>query len=517
MTAAIPKAKRDLIRSDFLGERIEARQLAEKLGIDRTTVNLYRRCFEVIRREYPDRLHDYSFCLMPQSLDKKRHEINREAQLIALLPEIMDSVTYKAGICLRPLYAAYKSRCPNGYAFKPFVQHLFRWRKENNICNYRHLRIKQISQKDIETLTNWKKGTTVASKFRKAVVILGSFNGKHVKDLSAQVESRVQTILAWMEVYKTGGIIALERKDTVFNETIVQSRKARQDNLIKLVHQSPKLYHINRTSWRLSDLSHVYQQLYQEYICITAVKDNLKRAGYGFRRSRQTLTSPDPKFREKVDNIRNILGSLAEDEKFFSIDEYGHFSVKLKGGRSISKKGEVKMVPQLQKSKGFMVVTAAVELSTNQVTHFYSRKKDTEEMIKLVDLLIQRYPNQKTLYLSWDAAAWHNSKLLKARLVELNDEHNRAIKRNPEISIAPLPSCSQFLNVIESVFSGLAKAVIHNSDYQSLEDCQSAIDTYFSERNEYFLNNPKKAGKTIWGKEKVKVVFKETNHCPAKK
>jgi hypothetical protein len=157
MTAAIAKAKRDLIRSDFLGERIEAKVLAEKLGIDRTTVNLYRRCFEVIRREYPDKLHDYSFCLMPQSLDKKRHQINREAQLIALLPEIMDSVSYKAGISLKPLYAAYKSRCPNGYARKPFVQHLFQWRKENNICNYHHLRIKQISQKDLETLTNWKK------------------------------------------------------------------------------------------------------------------------------------------------------------------------------------------------------------------------------------------------------------------------------------------------------------------------------------------------------------------------
>jgi hypothetical protein len=34
----------------------------------------------------------------------------------------------------------------------------------------------------------------------------------------------------------------------------------------------------------------------------------------------------------------------------------------------------------------------------------------------------------------------------------------------PEIEILPLPAQAQFLNVIESVFSGMARAIIHNSD-----------------------------------------------------
>ena len=32
-----------------------------------------------------------------------------------------------------------------------------------------------------------------------------------------------------------------------------------------------------------------------------------------------------------------------------------------------------------------MILTAALELSRNQVTHFYSLKKDTDEMIKMAD------------------------------------------------------------------------------------------------------------------------------------
>jgi len=67
--------------------------------------------------------------------------------------------------------------------------------------------------------------------------------------------------------------------------------------------------------------------------------------------------------------------------------------------------------------------------------------------------------------------------------------------------------------VIESVFSGMAKSVVHNSDYASLEECKTALDRHFAERNAYFRANPKKAGKKIWGNEIVKPVFSETNNC----
>lgn len=148
----------------------------------------------------------------------------------------------------------------------------------------------------------------------------------------------------------------------------------------------------------------------------------------------------------------------------------------MKGGRSLVKRGESKTYPQHQKSKGFLICTAALELSTNQITHFYSRKKDTEEIIKLIDLLRIRYHDQDKLYFSWDAAAWHASKKLKEHLDIINKDGG------PIIELAPLPSSAQFLNVIESVFSGLARSVIHHSDYPSVGHCQVAIDQYFKDR-----------------------------------
>jgi hypothetical protein len=59
-----------------------------------------------------------------------------------------------------------------------------------------------------------------------------------------------------------------------------------------------------------------------------------------------------------------------------------------------------------------LILTAALELSTNQVTHFYSEKKDTAEMIKLHEVLLEKYAGVAKIYFSWDAASWHASKAL---------------------------------------------------------------------------------------------------------
>jgi hypothetical protein len=158
-------------------------------------------------------------------------------------------------------------------------------------------------------------------------------------------------------------------------------------------------------------------------------------------------------------------------------------------------------------------MTAALELSTNQVTHFYSKNKNTTEMIKLLSLLLKKYKNEECIYFSWDAASWHASKALYKKVEEINGQEYRKEHNSPLVKLAPLPSCAQFLNVIESVFSGMARAIIHNSNYASVDECKNAIDRYFEERNQNYKENPKKAGKKIWGKELVKPVFQASNNC----
>lgn len=280
--------------------------------------------------------------------------------------------------------------------------------------------------------------------------------------------------------------------------------------VFKLLHEPPAEHGINRTSWTLALLCKTLKENGTP-VGISVVAKMIKGAGYKWRKAKVVLTSNDPTYMEKLARIRFILSNLQPDEAFFSIDEFGPFAVKMKPGRTLAPPGFQPTVPQWQKSRGCLVMTAALELSSNQVTHFYSAKKNTDEMIRMMETLIAEYSGRRKLYLSWDAASWHISKKLVSRI----DAHNATATNvgGPLVETAPLPASAQFLNVIESVFSGMARAIIHNSDYKSVDSAKAAIDRYFEDRNNQFQRNPKRAGKKIWGQERAPAVFSDASNC----
>jgi hypothetical protein len=99
--------------------------------------------------------------------------------------------------------------------------------------------------------------------------------------------------------------------------------------------------------------------------------------------------------------------------------------------------------------------------------------------------------------------SWHISKKLFQRI----DEHNFvAGYKGSTVETAPLRARARFLNVIESIFSGMSRAIIHNSNYQSVDEAKIAIDRYFRE-------HPRRAGAKIWGKEPGPADFPEFNNC----
>ncbi len=374
-------------------------------------------------------------------------------------------------------------------------------------------RITHVCEEDLVELEKWRRSNN-RTNWAKAVVVLDSQRGAELKSLCAKVERSTRLLKRWLIAFKQDGMAGLRRnKIRNVNPDKVKERDTKRDRIIEVLHESPRLHGINRASWSLGTLARAYERQYTESIGKSTISEYVRAEHYTFRKARRVLSSPDPDYREKLQEITKILSNLLENEKFFSVDEFGPFSVKMQGGRALTKQGTTRLVPQWQRNKGRLIVTAALELSTNQVTHFYSEKKNTEEMIKLLDILLRQYSNQYRLYLSWDAASWHVSGKLAEYVFEMNTALDAGKIGHPIVMLAPLPASAQFLNVIESVFSGMAKAVIHNSDYDSVDECKEAIDLHIAARNEAFKKNPRRAGNKIWGKERVESCFKASNNC----
>jgi transposase len=342
----------------------------------------------------------------------------------------------------------------------------------------------------------------------RAMVVLASCYGIASGAICAFLGITRKTCHKYQLQFAGGGAAAL------FSRKMPSTRKVDSEALkaavFRVLHEPPSKHGINRTTWTMPLLARVLKDIGQP-ACPDVIRKITRAAGYRWRKARVVLTSSDPNYSEKLDRVRSILSGLQPDEAFFSIDEFGPFAVKMRGGRALTGPDEQRIVPQWQKSRGCLIVTAALELSGNQVTHFYSAKKNTAEMIKMMEILVDRYRDRRKLYLSWDAASWHISKRLYQRI----EEHNAAVigLGGPAVETAPLPSGAQFLNVIESVFSGMARAIIHNSDYATLDDARAAIDRYFEERNVQFKEHPRRAGKKIWRKEREPAAFSDANNC----
>ena len=105
------------------------------------------------------------------------------------------------------------------------------------------------------------------------------------------------------------------------------------------------------------------------------------------------------------------------------------------------------------------------------------------------------------------------SKILYARIDEHNSNVFKGEATGPIVEVAPLPAGAQFLNVIESIFSGMARAIIANSNYGSVDEARAAIARYVQERNEKFSLKPKRAGGKIWGLEREPAQFSSSNNC----
>ncbi|HEY5325387.1 MAG TPA: IS630 family transposase [Mucilaginibacter sp.] len=505
----LPKQAINAIRRAYIKGDLKAYQIAEKLHIAYTTVYNYCKLFGEIKRLHPDKLADMNFFIPVKRKiqDKSEHYL----PCITILPELIRTDTTKK-LSGRKLFKRYKAIYPGGYSLTHFQSIFTKWKNENGFNTYSISKVGFISAADNVLLNQWRNSNN-HRYWQRAVVIEGSFNGRPLKELADKVEVNILTADSWVATYKTQGINGLILKQRASCQEILDKISQKVENVIKLLHQAPMLYNINRTSWRREDLALVYEHVYGSSISVTMVSKYLKKSGYNFRKAKKVLTSPDLNFQEKLNKITDILKNLGPEDRFFSIDEMGPIGIRVRGGRSLMKNGELRTILKRQKSKGSLIVTAAVELITNQVTHFYSYGKNTTEMMRLLDVLLEQYKPMKKIYLSWDAVSWHRSKILKARVNEVNSDDFLRLNQTPRVFLAPLPTSSQFLNVIESVFSGLARAVIHNSDYPGVQECKVAIDRHFAERNAYFIKFPKRAGKKIWGNEIVKPIFHVANNC----
>jgi transposase len=330
---------------------------------------------------------------------------------------------------------------------------------------------------------------------KKAATILARKRGIPNSVIAKAIQSSCSTIRRYYRMYIEAGLETLFTWNTnrrFGNQCKVSERTKR---ILELLHHKPASYGINRTNWTQPALLKAYEQSYGEVISRSALAKIIRRTGYRWRKAQRVLTSPDPSYHEKVELLLKTLRCLGTDEMFFFLDEWGPVQVRKRGGKAY--RTDHATIPRRQVSRGSVSLIAALSATTNHVTWHFLESKDSHAMMDMIEILYNQYHTKTKLYITWDAVAWHNSGPLLEALDQFNEE-TRALSVGPIIQLVPLPTSSQFLNVIEGVLSGMTRAVINNSDYPNAAQMKQAISKHFTERNEHFKHNPRRVVKKIW-------------------
>jgi len=373
----------------------------------------------------------------------------RKLRLLACLPSVHSRIELDGLTVLD----AWREEAANQrtYQYSQFAALYAIWRSERGLGRRSRAKGQLITVRptDYDVLKSWQRSND-RRKWEVSVALLGLSSCHTVSEICQKIGRARCTVEKWCVTYERLGIDGLPvKRSRKLSERSQTAIKGKKERLIKIIHEAPNAYDINRASWSLQALSEAYQNTYGERASRSSISEYFTAAGYKFKKAKKSLMSCDPTYREKLNTIKDTLSHLSSDEKFFSIDEFGPFSIKIRGGRALVPGDQIRTIPQRQRSRGSLICTAALELSSNQILHFYSKKKNSKEMIKLLRRLIIRYRGQKRIFVSWDSASWHASKMLYKIVNEINCDEFRSRHKTPIVELIPLPSGAQFLNVIE--------------------------------------------------------------------
>jgi transposase len=218
-----------------------------------------------------------------------------------------------------------------------------------------------LSTKDSDLIIETLRSGQVSLRNR-ALSVAAHLKGIASRQISQFLMLNRQSVREYIKRFRAGGLEALfdfNRKKVKKAENPIY-----KEAVFKSLHSPPRLHGFNRTTWRMQDLRTV---LAAQGLRIAAcnIRKIIRDAGYRFRKAKKVLTSNDPNYWQKLRAITDILRNLKPDEKFFSVDEFGPFAIKTRGGRSLVKSGEIRSVPQFQISKGTLIVTGGLEMSEN--------------------------------------------------------------------------------------------------------------------------------------------------------
>jgi transposase len=169
-----------------------------------------------------------------------------------------------------------------GYKYTQFSSLYAHWRIEQGLRRPSSAKRKAVTIKpiDIPILKRWSLSRD-RRKWEVAIALLNSSAGVSTFKTAEKIGRARRIVEKWYLIYERDGIESLPlKRSRKSSEDVLAKLEAKKNNLIKIIHESPKAYDINRASWSLKTLAGAYQKTHGERISVSSISEYFTSAGY---------------------------------------------------------------------------------------------------------------------------------------------------------------------------------------------------------------------------------------------
>lgn len=185
--------------------------------------------------------------------------------------------------------------------------------------------VRFVRAEDHATLLKWRESND-KRLWEKAVTVLENRN-LSLEKIAEKIERPVNVLQRWIMAFNHRGMLGLDpprkNRSPGKREAAAEIRKKR---LLDILHDRPRAFGISRASWNRLSLAKAYAGKYGEQVSESSVSRALQQAGYSIKKARRVLTSPDPEYREKVEQVLTPFRLSSPTSSSSSSTNWGRFA-----------------------------------------------------------------------------------------------------------------------------------------------------------------------------------------------
>lgn len=303
-------------------------------------------------------------------------------------------------------------------------------------------------------------------------MILLSAQGRSTAEIADLTFFDQDTVLFWFDRYEVDGLTGLQDRPRPGRPPKMMGSS--RDDLEQAADQDPRDAGHPCSVWTCDDLAHFLAQKGHLRVAAETIRRHLRDLGFRIVRPVLSISSPDPDYDAKVEHLEELKAQARRGEIILLFEDEVDLNLLPGIIGCWTRRGQQRRIPtpgQNQKRYGF----GAVNFMTGQVTRLIGERKNSDHFCALVEQVVQDYCPGET---------WQGPKValvVDNYIIHRSKKTNRVLDSYADrLVVAPLPTYSPKLNLIELLWKYLRRKVTHNHLFDSVATLIEAVEAFFT-------------------------------------